>query len=161
LVVEEADGTGYLRIKILELRPSSMVIVVHVRNRQGQRIDGWAQASALANFWRMCFNISENTWPHHDYDDSREDGPQATDPVTPGPNQPQIPTPLIQLPHLLYSVLEQDPDGNDSILAVLNAASSSTSSATLNLDGLAHLAGHLAFFVQHLRSTKHRALRNH
>ena len=81
--------------------------------------------------------------------------------MTPGPNQPQIPTPLIQLPHLLYSVLEQDPDGNDSILAVLNAASSSTSSATLNLDGLAHLAGHLAFFVQHLRSTKRRALRNH
>jgi hypothetical protein len=45
-------------------------IVGHVRDRHGQRIDRWAQAATLANYWRRYYNMTENTWPYHDYDNS-------------------------------------------------------------------------------------------
>lgn len=71
LGVEEADDTGYLKIKTPETFFNG--IVGHVRDRQGQRVDGWAQSTTLANYWRRYFNIAENTWPCHDYDDYQQD----------------------------------------------------------------------------------------
>lgn len=138
LLVEELDDTGYMKIKTPETLFHG--IVGHVRDRHGQRVDGWAQTD----------NMTENTWPYHDYDDSQQDSlPQSTDPSVEAPIQSQVPQPSTQLSHLLHGILLQDPDGNSSILETLNVASSS-SSASLNHDSLAHLAGRLAILSHYL-----------
>lgn len=78
--------------------------------------------------------MTENTWPYHDHDDYQyENTPQTTDPAATGSTESQVPYQITQLSHL-------DPDGNASILEALNAASSSSSSASLNHDGQAFLA---------------------
>ena len=148
LLVEELDDTGYMKIKTPETLFHG--IVGHVRDRHGQRVDGWAQTATLANYWRRYYNMTENTWPYHDYDDSQQDNlPQSTDPSVEAPVQCQVPQPSTQLSHLLRGILLQDPDGYSSILETLNVASSS-SSASLNHDGLAHLAGCLAILSHYL-----------
>lgn len=59
LVVEEVDDTGYLKIKTPETFFNG--IVGHVRDRHGQRVDGWAQSAILANYVRRYFNMAETT----------------------------------------------------------------------------------------------------
>ena len=59
LVVEEVDDTGYLKIKTPETFFNG--IVGHVRDRHGQRVDGWAQSAILANYLRRYFNMAEAT----------------------------------------------------------------------------------------------------
>lgn len=88
-MVEELDDAGYLKIKTPEAFFHG--IVGHVRDRQGQRVDGWAQSATLANYWRRYCNIAENTWPYHDYDDSQQDTlPQVTDPAAEAPAPSQV-----------------------------------------------------------------------
>ena len=83
-------------------------IVGHVRDRQGNQVDGWHQATQLANYWPRHFGVHEDSHPYHDYN-----------PMT-GLNQP--PVPITQLAWLLHSILSQDPAGNDSILSALSRA---------------------------------------
>ena len=148
LMVEELDDAGYLKIKTPEAFFHG--IVGHVRDRQGQRVDGWAQSATLANYWRRYYNIAENKWPYHDYDDSQQDTlPQVTDPAAEAPAPSQVPQPITHRSHLLHGILLQRPDGNSSILETLNAASSSLA-ASLNYEGLAQLAGHLAILSHYL-----------
>lgn len=80
---------------------------------------------------------------------SRTTPPQLTDLSATEPVQSQVLHSITQLLHLLRGILLQDLDGNASLEA-LNAAPSSSSSASLNHDGLAHLAGRLAILSNFL-----------
>ena len=122
-------------------------VVGHVRDRHGSAVDGWHQASQLANYWRCHFGVPEDPHPYRDYD--APEGIENTDGPSSVPHSSQPPVPITQLAWLLHSILCQDPQGNESILQALSTAAPTSSSVTplssesLNHDGLAQLAGHL------------------
>jgi hypothetical protein len=95
-------------------------IVGHVRDRQGNQVDGWHQATQLANYWRRHFGVPEDSHPYHDY--NPDDGAESADVNLPLPTQSQLPVPITKLAWLLHSILSQDPVGNDSILSALSRA---------------------------------------
>jgi len=57
----DAEGTERLR------RPEFFFhgIVGHVKDKSGGRINGWKEASRLANYWRRYFNIEEIPYSSH------------------------------------------------------------------------------------------------
>jgi len=117
-MVTEIDAEGTERMR----RPEFFFhgIVGHVKDIWGYRINGWKEASRLANYWRRYFDIGEipysshSTEPHehlsvHDVSDP----PQGDEPLEDdagdtssmghlGDQTPSVPQQISQLAHILY-----------------------------------------------------------
>jgi len=118
-LVEELDSSGHSRGRSLEYFFNG--IVGHARDRHGNQVDSWHQATQLANYWRRHFGVPEDSRSYHDH--NPDDGAEPTD-VTlrpdsmdgiPLPGQLNPPVTITQLAWLLHSILSQDPAGNESI----------------------------------------------
>ena len=158
LMVTQINAAGTERLR----RPEFFFqgIVGHVNNRWRYRINGWKEASHLANYWCRYFDIEEipyaSTEPHeqltiHDASDPPEgDEPQDNDADDtssmghPGDQTPSVPS---QLAPILYDALMQDPEVNAPILEILQAQPENQAESNLRLftaKELAHLGSHLA-----------------
>ena len=126
----------------------------HRRSCSGSAWSTYWQMGSSSHFGQLLATILQHDRKHVAiswlWQLQQDNLPQLTDPSAAGPDQLQVPHSITQLSPLLHGILLQDPDGNASILKALNAASSSSSSATLNHDGLAFLAGHLAILSNYL-----------
>ena len=101
LMVTETDNAGTERLR----RPEFFFhgIVGHVKDRWGLNIDGWKEASKLANYWRRYFDIAiieEIPYSLHstDADDMSTMG-NIGEPI------PSVPMQISQLAHILYQAL--------------------------------------------------------
>ena len=77
-LVEEVDSSGHSRGRSLEHFFNG--IVGHARDRHGNQVDSWHQATQLANYWRRRFGVPEDSRSYHDH--NPDDGAEPTD-VTP------------------------------------------------------------------------------
>ena len=141
----DAEGTERLR------RPELFFhgIVGHVKDKRGGRINGWKEASRLANYWRRYFNIveipysSHSTEPYeeltlHDVPDQPEDEEQPDDEAdntstmgNMGDPTPSVPMQISQLAHILYQALIQDRVFNAPVLEKLQIPSENPSESNL------------------------------
>ena len=114
LLVEEVDSSGHSRGRSLGYFFNG--IVGRARDRHGNQVDSWHQATQLANYWRRHFGVPEDSRSYHDHNPDDGAEPRMW-------RQPNPPVAITQLAWLLHNILSQDPAGNESILSTLSTGS--------------------------------------
>lgn len=158
LRISEVDWQGRERLK----HPEHFFygIVGHTKHKWRYPINGWREASRIANYWRRFFNVKEvpykeyQTKPHQNQADdldpadeqTAQDDTDGIHPVT--ENQtPSVPQQISQLAHILYDVMVHDPDINGPILQLLQTPAMDPRESNLRLctrEQLSQLSCHLA-----------------
>ena len=104
-------------------------IVGHVKDKWGQSIYGWREASRLANYWHRHFRVEEVPYDYHKTQWHEEHGDKCNPadeetadtstmgiPPATADQVLSVPLQISQLAHILYDVLIQDPEFNAPVL---------------------------------------------
>ena len=128
--------------------------MAHVKDKWGYPINGWREASRVANYWRRYFGIDEVpyhfhwTEPHEHQshqnnfetlaedipaDDGGDDTSQFELPVNVADPTPSVPMQISQLAHVMYNMLLADPEFNAPILELLQIPPADPSESSIHL----------------------------